>query len=85
MSQGDRAIIRDALACSDATRIIVTHGTGTMVDTARALMDIPGKTIVLTGALQPGRFAISLMNNPCKYHFVKCTRTVTTLSWLIYV
>jgi L-asparaginase len=59
MSQEDRATIRDAIASSDATRIIVTHGTDTMVDTARALKDIPGKTIVLTGALQPGRFADS--------------------------
>jgi L-asparaginase len=59
MSQDDRAIIRDAVARSDASRIIVTHGTDTMVDTAGALKDIPGKTIVLTGALQPGRFADS--------------------------
>jgi L-asparaginase len=59
MSQDDRAIIREAIASSDATRIIVTHGTDTMVDTARALQGIPGKTIVLTGALQPGRFADS--------------------------
>jgi len=59
MSQHDRVIIHDAVANSHATRIIVTHGTDTMVDTARALKDIPGKTIVLTGALQPGRFADS--------------------------
>jgi len=59
MSQDDRAIIRDAVAHSDATRIIVTHGTDTMVETASALKSIPGKTIVLTGALQPGRFADS--------------------------
>jgi L-asparaginase len=59
MSHADRAIVRDAVACSDAARIIVTHGTDTMVETARALKDIPGKTIVLTGALQPGRFADS--------------------------
>jgi len=59
MSEGDRAIIRDAVAGSDASRIIVTHGTDTMVDTAHALKGIPGKTIVLTGALQPGRFSDS--------------------------
>jgi L-asparaginase len=59
MLQADREIIRDAVESSDATRIVVTHGTDTMVDTARALQGIPGKTIVLTGALQPGRFADS--------------------------
>jgi L-asparaginase len=59
MSQGDREIICHAVESSDATRIIVTHGTDTMVDTARALQGISGKTIALTGALQPGRFADS--------------------------
>ena len=27
-----------------------------MVETARVLLDVPGKTIVLTGAMQPARF-----------------------------
>jgi len=34
----------------------VTHGTDTMVETGLALTGIPGKTIVLTGALNPARF-----------------------------
>jgi L-asparaginase len=58
MSDADRALIREAVARSDAARIVVTHGTDTMVLTARALKGI-AKTIVLTGALQPGRFADS--------------------------
>ncbi|NJN64552.1 MAG: asparaginase, partial [Acidobacteria bacterium] len=37
-------------------RIVITHGTDTMVDTARVLLGVPGKTIVLTGAMQPARF-----------------------------
>lgn len=49
----DRAAIRAAILASDAERILVTHGTDTMVETARALTGIDGKTIVLTGALQP--------------------------------
>lgn len=59
MTAADRAAIRAALAASDAVRIVVTHGTDTMVDTARELHGIAGKTIVLTGALQPARFADS--------------------------
>jgi L-asparaginase len=59
MDDADRALIRDAVIDSEAARIIVTHGTDTMVETAQALNGIPGKTIVLTGALQPGRFADS--------------------------
>jgi L-asparaginase len=59
MTSADRIAVRDAVAASDATRVIVTHGTDTMVETARELQGLPGKTIVLTGALQPARFADS--------------------------
>ena len=59
MTSADRIAVREAVAASDATRIIVTHGTDTMVETARELQGLPGKTIVLTGALQPARFADS--------------------------
>jgi L-asparaginase len=59
MTAEDRQLVREAVAASPATRILVTHGTDTMVETARALEGIVGKTIVLTGALQPGRFADS--------------------------
>src|ERR1700722_4593611 len=59
MTAADRIAVRDAVAASEAMRIIVTHGTDTMVETARELQGLPGKTIVLTGALQPARFADS--------------------------
>ena len=37
-------------------KIIITHGTDTMVETAKFLEDIENKTIVLTGSMQPARF-----------------------------
>ena len=36
---------------------MITHGTDTMTDTAAALAGVADKTIVLTGALSPARFA----------------------------
>jgi L-asparaginase len=41
--------------------LLVTHGTDTMVDTARALAaaNLTGKTIVLTGAMVPYAFGSS--------------------------
>ncbi|MEM1437468.1 MAG: asparaginase domain-containing protein [Pseudomonadota bacterium] len=56
MTDEDRSSIRAAIEADAATRIIVTHGTDTMVDTALALEGLEGKTIVLTGALTPARF-----------------------------
>jgi len=52
----DRILIRDAVAASDARHVLITHGTDSMVETASVLQDVPDKTIVLTGALNPARF-----------------------------
>ena len=52
----DRDLLRATIAAQPAAHVLVTHGTDTMVDTAKVLASIPGKTIVLTGALNPARF-----------------------------
>lgn len=59
MTDADRAAIAKAVSSSTCARIIVTHGTDTMVATALALGDPSDKTVVLTGALEPGRFTDS--------------------------
>ena len=59
VTDADRAAIRAAVDVRDESRVIVTHGTDTMVETAKALTGIQGKTIVLTGALSPARFQAS--------------------------
>jgi len=56
MTDTDRALIRQAVEGSAARQIVITHGTDTMVETGRALQGIAGKTVVLTGAMQPARF-----------------------------
>jgi L-asparaginase len=55
----DRERIVDHVRQAAERNIVVTHGTDTMTLTAAALAKIPGKTIVLTGALTPARFAES--------------------------
>ena len=52
----ERELIRGAIAAQPTRHVLVTHGTDTMIDTAKVLADIPEKTIVLTGALSPARF-----------------------------
>ncbi len=56
VNDGDRELIRETIAARPEQQILVTHGTDTMVDTARVLQAIAGKTIVLTGALNPALF-----------------------------
>jgi L-asparaginase len=58
LTDADRAAIAARAADAAETRIVITHGTDTMTQTARALAaTVPAKTIVLTGALSPARFA----------------------------
>ncbi|HLS82541.1 MAG TPA: asparaginase domain-containing protein [Steroidobacter sp.] len=52
----ERAHLREQVAALQERRIVVTHGTDTMTDSAKALADVRGKTIVFTGALAPARF-----------------------------
>ena len=52
----DRELLRATIAAQDARHVLVTHGTDTMVETARALSTLEDRTIVLTGALNPARF-----------------------------
>jgi len=56
MSDEDRQLIRRRVESDRCSLIVVTHGTDTMVETGRALLGIPGKTVVLTGSMQPARF-----------------------------
>ena len=56
MTAGDRLLIRNAIASEPCPRIVITHGTDTMVETALSLQGIADKTIVLTGSMQPARF-----------------------------
>jgi L-asparaginase len=59
MTDEDRARLQQTVAALEARRVVITHGTDTMTDSARVLASIPDKTIVLTGALSPARFAES--------------------------
>jgi L-asparaginase len=60
MTDADRARIVESCRGCPEQRIVVTHGTDTMPDTARALHAAAlGKTVVLTGAMVPYTFGSS--------------------------
>ena len=56
LTDEDRELIKQVIVKSEEHHFLITHGTDTMVDTARYLKGIEGKTIVMTGALTPARF-----------------------------
>ena len=56
ITQADRELLREAIAAQPARHVLVTHGTDTMVETAKVLAGVSGKTIVITGALNPAGF-----------------------------
>jgi L-asparaginase len=59
MNDADRQLVFEHVAADPCARIILTHGTDTMIETAKRLSGIPGKCIVLTGAMEPARFKSS--------------------------
>lgn len=60
MTDADRALIADQCVRCDESRIVITHGTDTMVETAGVIASrASGKTVVLTGALVPYAFGSS--------------------------
>ncbi len=60
MTDSDRELIAHHCLETEENKIIITHGTDTMADTARLLEEkVKGKTIVITGAMIPYKFGSS--------------------------
>jgi L-asparaginase len=60
MTEADRALIVQNCIRATEKRIVITHGTDTMTETAAAIAGaISGKTVVLTGAMIPWAFGSS--------------------------
>ena len=56
LTDEDRALIAERVRRTPCRKVLITHGTDTMVQTARALQGIAGKTVVLVGSLSPALF-----------------------------
>jgi L-asparaginase len=59
LTDADRDLIFDVINREPNRYIILTHGTDTMVTTAKKLNTIKNKVIVLTGSMSPARFRSS--------------------------
>ncbi|MEF2154704.1 asparaginase domain-containing protein [Luteimonas sp. FXH3W] len=56
INDADRELLRATVAAQPDQHVLITHGTDSMVETAKVLKSVEGKIIVLTGALNPARF-----------------------------
>jgi L-asparaginase len=81
LTEDDRKKILQACTDADTDRIIITHGTDTMLETARKLSAIRQKTIVLTGALLPERFS----NSDAAFNLGLAIGAVNTLQPGVYI
>lgn len=59
MTEQDRQLVLRAVQDDANDKIIITHGTDTMIETAIALSSFKNKVIVLTGAMEPAKFKTS--------------------------
>jgi L-asparaginase len=60
MTDADREMIAGECQTAVAEKIVITHGTDTMVVTAKKLAElVTGKTVVITGAMIPYKFGSS--------------------------
>jgi L-asparaginase len=59
MTDEDRRLVRRRIEAEPCPLVLITHGTDTMIETAKVLCGIPNKTIVLTGSMQPARFRVT--------------------------
>lgn len=59
LTEEDRQKIYDTCKKIKDSKIIITHGTDTMIKTAEKLSDIKDKAIILVGAMKPEKFTDS--------------------------
>jgi len=84
MTDSDREYIYQACLNSNAKYIVITHGTDTMVETARYLQQtntLNTKTIILTGAMRP----FMLGNSDASFNMASALMAAQLASSGIYI
>ncbi|MDA3915517.1 MAG: asparaginase domain-containing protein [Deltaproteobacteria bacterium] len=81
MTDQDRSAVYKIVKNDTSDKIIITHGTDTMIETAKVLETIKNKTIVLTGAMEPAKFRSS----DAVFNLGSAVAAVQTLQHGIYI
>lgn len=77
----DRKKIFEECEKADTDKIIITHGTDTMIDTAIFLEEVKDKTIVITGAFKPEKFT----NSDADFNVGVAVGAVNVLEYGVYI
>lgn len=77
----DRKLILDACIRTGLNKIVITHGTDTMIQTAELLSQIEDKAIVLTGAMSPELFK----NSDADFNLGSALGAVSVLDKGVYI
>ena len=59
INDNDRELLLSTCSNANSDKIIITHGTDTIMETAEFLNKVQNKTIILTGAMRPEKFTDS--------------------------
>lgn len=59
LTDEDRHLIYETIKSDECQRFLITHGTDTMITTARKLQKIHNKVMVLTGSMQPAKIRLT--------------------------
>jgi len=81
LTDKDRKLIYHACLTELGEKIIITHGTDTMIQTAHVLRSIKNKTIILTGALLPE----TMRDSDAMFNIGVAIGAVQTLGYGVYV
>ncbi|MBI5218508.1 MAG: asparaginase [Bacteroidia bacterium] len=81
LTNEDRCEIYKSCNEAETDKIVITHGTDTMIETAEILSDIKGKAIVLTGAFRPERFK----NSDADFNIGVAVGALNVLSEGVYI
>jgi L-asparaginase len=77
----DKKKIFEECEKADTDKIIITHGTDTMIDTANFLTEVEKKTIVITGAFKPEKFT----NSDADFNVGAAVGAINALGYGVYI
>lgn len=77
----DKKKIFETCVKADTDKIIITHGTDTMIETAKFLAEADKKTIILTGAFKPEKFT----NSDADFNVGAAVGAVSVLGFGVYI